>query len=290
MRPIPILGLSALAALALARPALAQAPVKELGRVQNAIEVIEESLRIPAKGIPCALLKKAQGVVIVPGLVKVGFVLGGQRGKGVACVRDEHGNWSNPIFITLTGGSIGWQAGVQSTDLVLVCTTRRSLDRILAGKGKLTLGADASIAAGPVGRQFDAATDLRLNAEMYSYSRSRGLFAGLSVDGAALCIDWHANDHFYGRKGVTTADILAGQNILLPEQALKLRAVLAQHSGLPGLPPPMVVPPPPAGPPIVVPAPPPSGPPVLLPPTPPPPGPGAPPATPPPPMPLPKGN
>ena len=121
--------------------------------------------------------------MIVPRVIKAGLVVGGRFGRGVVLVRNGKGCWSNPAFVTLTGGSVGWQIGVQSTDLVLVFKNRKTADRLLHGKDKLTLGADAAVAAGPLGRQAEAGTDARLHAEIYSYSRSRGLFAGISLKG-----------------------------------------------------------------------------------------------------------
>src|SRR5690606_12123420 len=115
---------------------------------------------------------------------------------------------SNPVFIRVSGGSFGWQLGVQSTDLVLVFTTRKGVDGIT--DGKLTLGADASVAAGPVGRQASASTDQNFTAEVYSYSRARGLFAGVALDGTAITIDHRANAKFYGKRGVTPSDVFSG--------------------------------------------------------------------------------
>jgi lipid-binding SYLF domain-containing protein len=168
----------------------------------------------------------------------------------VLLVRDPAGGWSNPIFLTMSGGSIGWQAGAQSTDLVLIFRTARSVDRFLKGKGKLTLGADASVAAGPVGREAAAATDMQLKAEIFTYSRTRGLFAGVSVAGDVVRIDWAGNERFYGNREVCPADILANHNILIPEAALRLRATLVRQTTpgaapLPPVPGPVPSPPPP---------------------------------------------
>jgi lipid-binding SYLF domain-containing protein len=216
---------------------------KEIALVGQATEVLDVSAKVPEKGIPANLLQQAQGVLILPDVVKASFVFGGRHGHGLFLVRTKTG-WSNPIFVTLTGGSFGWQAGLQSADLVLVFTTSQGVDRLLKGRGKLTLGVDASIAAGPVGRQASAATDAMLRAEIYSYSRSRGLFLGLALEGDSVLIDWTANDHFYGRNNVTPADILTGNAISTPEPALTLRTLLASMTA-----PPI---PPPAGPPAPV--------------------------------------
>jgi lipid-binding SYLF domain-containing protein len=133
----------------------------------------------------------------MPDVVKAGLVFGGRGGKGLMAVRGSDGTWSNPTFITLGGGSFGFQAGVQSADVVLVFRNRRGVDNIV--NGKFTLGADASVAAGPVGRSAQASTDGQLKAEIYSYSRARGLFAGIALDGAVIAIDNRANRRVYGR-------------------------------------------------------------------------------------------
>lgn len=164
-------------------------------QVNEATQTLREILAVPLKGIPEALLHDAQGIAIIPGMVKGGFIIGVRHGKGVLVTRDESGAWRAPVFITLSGGSIGPQAGLQATDMVLVFKTRRSVDGIL--RGKLAIGADAAVAAGPVGRQASAATDAQLKAEILSYSRSRGLFAGLAIDGAVLHVDHRANNEYY---------------------------------------------------------------------------------------------
>ena len=157
--------------------------------------VLDELARIPLRGIPPALLADAHGVAVIPRVVKAGFIIGGRGGHGVVLERKD-GVWGVPTFVSIGGASIGFQAGVEAADVVLVFKSRKSLDRILEGKGKVTLGVDAAIAAGPVGRQAEAGTDGRLQAEIVSYSRSRGLFAGIALDGAALVNDRDANAAF----------------------------------------------------------------------------------------------
>jgi lipid-binding SYLF domain-containing protein len=224
--------LPVLASLAwLAAPAAqARAQTKEIALAVSAAEVIECLATIPEKGIPPAILCDAKAVAIFPNVVKGSFIFGGRHGRGVLLVRDSIGGWSNPLFLSISGGSIGWQAGVQSTDLVLIFRTTQSVDRFLKGKGKLALGADASVAAGPVGREAAAATDARLKAEIYTYSRSRGLFVGVSLAGDAMLLDWRANERFYSSRDVCVADVFSGRNILLPEAALRLRATLAKQA------------------------------------------------------------
>ncbi len=152
------------------------------------------------------LLKVTEGIIVIPKLINAGFVLAGKRGKGIAVVKREDGTWSNPVFITLTGGSVGFQAGVQSIDLVLVFKNRETLEKI--GKGSFTLGGDISVTAGPVGRNSSASTDYKLEAEVYSYSRSKGIFAGISLSGSALDVDSKLNTKFYGNE-VDAASVFA---------------------------------------------------------------------------------
>lgn len=170
-------------------------------RIQRATEVLDEVMRMPEHSIPQKLLQEAHAIVVVPDVVKVGLGVGGKRGRGVISIRLPDGTWSSPSFVTLTGGSFGFQVGVQATDVVLVFRSERGLDSVV--NGKFTLGADAAVAAGPVGRNAQASTDAQFKAEIYSYSRSRGLFAGVALDGAVLSIDHRSNGRAYGNK--TTA-------------------------------------------------------------------------------------
>ncbi len=159
----------------------ASAATKEEKRVSDATDVLDRLLRIPEKSIPPSLLARAYAVAVIPNVIKAGFIFGARRGKGVIVIRQGDDSWSNPAFVTLTGGSVGWQAGVESADVILVFKTRKGVTNI--ANGKLTLGAEASIAAGPVGRNAGIATDVQFEAEVMSYSRSRGLFAGVALDG-----------------------------------------------------------------------------------------------------------
>ena len=165
-------------------------------RARNAVRVLSEIQKIPEQAIPDKLLDEARAILVVPDTIKAGLVLGGRRGHGLMSVKGTDGAWSNPVFVTLTGGSVGFQAGVQSADVVLVFRNDRSLDDVV--NGKFTLGADAGVAAGPVGRSAAAATDGQLKAEIWSWSRARGLFAGVALDGAVLQIDDEANTAVYG--------------------------------------------------------------------------------------------
>jgi lipid-binding SYLF domain-containing protein len=181
-----------------AGPPVAVAPVvtsEEQRLVADASVVFDEMLAIPAGGIPRSMLAGAEAVAVIPRVVKGGFIVGARYGRGVVIAKDAQGVWHTPMFLTITGGNIGWQAGVQATDLVLVYRSRRSVDSLMSGK--LTIGADAAAAAGPVGREASAATDTSFTAEVYTYSRSRGLFAGVSLDGSVLKIDHAATDAYY---------------------------------------------------------------------------------------------
>lgn len=213
--------------IGLVHPAVVQAGAKEEKKVNDAAAVMSEIMAIPEKGIPPELLRNAEGIAIIPGLLKAGFVIGGRYGTGVVAVRRSDGRWSNPTFVYLAGGSFGLQIGAQSTDIVLVFKTSRSIDAMK--RGKFTLGADASVAAGPVGRHAEAATDIMLKAEIYSYSRSRGLFAGVALEGAALQIDDNANIDFYNKPAVSVDDIFAGK-VKAPAAAGNLRKVLEKYT------------------------------------------------------------
>lgn len=178
--------------------------VDEISRINAATEVIQEITGIP-EGISPELLRNAYGIVIIPGTIKLGFFFGGQYGSGIALTRGEDGSWSNPAFVYIAGGSFGLQFGAVSSDIILVFKTRKSVMGL--AKGNFTLGGDAAIAAGPVGRRAVAATDWQLKAEIYSYARSRGLFAGISVDGSVLAIDTNANETFYAKPGISANEI-----------------------------------------------------------------------------------
>ena len=189
-----LLRLSALLLLAVSTAAVAGA--QEDARAHNAVRVLTDIQAIPESAIPDKLLDEARAIVVVPDTIKLGLVIGGRRGHGLMAVKRPDGTWSNPSFVSLTGGSIGFQAGVQSADVVLVFRSDRGLESIV--NGKFTLGADASVAAGPVGRSASAATDGEMKAEIWSWSRARGMFAGVALDGAVLSIDDAANEAVYG--------------------------------------------------------------------------------------------
>jgi len=168
---------------------------KEETKLNDSAVVLREFGKMK-ESIPHQLLEETHGIIIIPKLINAGLVVGGKRGKGIAMVKDANGKWSDPVFVTLTGGSFGLQVGVQSVDLVLVFKHSETLRKI--GRGSFTLGGDISVAAGPVGRSSTASTDYKLQAEVYSYSRSRGLFAGITLNGASLSVDATSNKDFYG--------------------------------------------------------------------------------------------
>lgn len=210
--------LAALAALSLAAvAATAVAGPKEDARAHNAVRVLTEIQAIPENAIPDKLLDDARAIVVVPDTIKAGLVIGGRRGHGMMSVKSPAGTWSQPVFVTLTGGSIGLQAGVQSADVVLVFRNDRSLESLV--NGKFTLGADAGVAAGPLGRNASTATDGQLQAEIWSWSRARGLFVGVALDGAVLRIDDEANQAVYGR-GATPRMIFEGRAPQPPSNAV----------------------------------------------------------------------
>ncbi len=199
----------------------------ELKRAENAIRVLNEVMQAPDKAIPRELLQSAHAIVVVPDVLKAGFVIGGRRGEGLISVKSPDGTWSNPSFVNLTGGSIGFQAGVSSTDVILVFRTERGVDSIV--HGKFTLGADASAAAGPVGRTAQASTDAQLKAEIFSYSRARGLFAGVALDGSVLSIDNGSNQLIYG-EGVTPRRIFEGGVSNVPSGLVDFRDRLEEYT------------------------------------------------------------
>jgi lipid-binding SYLF domain-containing protein len=214
--------------VSLAMSMSAVAAERQDARLLNSTEVLNELLQMPEQNIPSWLLERAYAVAVVPSVIKVGLGIGGRRGKGVLVVRRDSGTWSNPVFVNLTGGSFGFQVGVQSTDVVLVFTSRHSIEGIVGGK--VTLGADASVAAGPVGRQSSAATDVGLTAQVYSYSRASGLFAGVALDGSALTIDHRSNELFYRRPGVLASEIIRSDAPAAPGAAQEFVAAIQRSA------------------------------------------------------------
>ena len=176
----------------------------EAERAQNAASVLKEIMEAPDQSIPEGLLKKAYGIAVIPHVVKGAFGVGGRYGKGLVAQRNADGGWGTPLFIEIGGGSFGLQIGVEATDVIMVFTNSEGFKPLL--KGRLKIGADASATAGPVGRKAEAGTDILLKSAIYSYSRSKGLFAGIALDGAVIQLDDEANKTVYGKKSVA-ADI-----------------------------------------------------------------------------------
>ena len=225
---IRIMDLLLVALLLVAGAGVAEAGMNQIREVEDAIAVIQEFTKIPENQIPPSLLRNAQAIAVIPGVIKIGFIFAGNYGRGVLSVRDKYGYWTNPAFVTLVGGSIGWQIGAQSADIILVFKSIRSINDITAGK--FTLGADASVAVGPVGRHAEAGTDFELKSEIYSYSRTRGLFAGLSVQGAALEMDYDSIADFYGNTQIGARDIFETPDLNAPQVAADFRQVLAEQT------------------------------------------------------------
>ncbi len=188
-------------AVVLQSPAIlgAQRASDEVDRVEDAIEVLRELTAQPDDGIPQYLLQRAEAIVVIPEMIRGGFVIGAKHGRGIVSIRDQAREvWSPPAFVAMTGGSVGWQIGAQSVDLVLLVMNRRGVDELLSDR--FTVGGELSIVAGPVGRTANAATGVGLESQILAYSRARGLFAGATLEGVSIRADNDANDNFYGRR------------------------------------------------------------------------------------------
>ncbi|MEY4634280.1 MAG: hypothetical protein RJA55_78 [Acidobacteriota bacterium] len=214
--------------VALSLTSLSAQASDEARRISDSIIVLDEIMAAADQSVPRSILEKAVGVAVFPSLLKGGFVVGGQRGKGILSVRDRQtGLWSAPAFLTITGGSIGAQIGAQAIDLVLVVNNDRGLEQLV--KNQFKVGAEAGVAAGPVGREAAAATDIQMRAQILSYSRARGLFAGITLNGATIRQDRDANERFYGtayRTGQIVFEGLAGA----PQSVAAWKATLAKYA------------------------------------------------------------
>jgi lipid-binding SYLF domain-containing protein len=217
--------LAVLLAVTLVAPGPALADEKTDKRLDQSQKVFEAFSDLTEQSIPTWLLERAYGVVVVPQVVKAALMFGGRGGKGVMAVRNPDGSWSSPVFVTLGGLNFGLQFGVQATDVVLVLMSRQSVEGL--ADGKVTLGADASVAAGPLGRSSAAATDATLSAQVLSYSRSSGLFAGVALDGSVLAIDHGANETAYGIADVLASQIFDGK-VAAPPPAQSFTAALTR--------------------------------------------------------------
>jgi lipid-binding SYLF domain-containing protein len=215
--------------LALALPfATASAQSDEARRIHESVTVLSEIMGAGDQSIPSSIMQKAQGIAVFPSLLKGGLIVGGQHGRGILSVRDEKtGAWSSPAFLTITGGSFGAQIGGQAVDLILVVQNRRGLEQLVSNQFKV--GADASVAAGPVGRDAGASTDIQMRAQILSYSRTRGLFAGVTLNGSTIRQDRDANDRFYGMGYRTSQIVFDGQGGS-PEPVASWKAALGRYA------------------------------------------------------------
>jgi SH3 domain-containing YSC84-like protein 1 len=209
----------------MALPALAESDKASLdARLENARTVIDEIMQTPDKGIPDSIVKQATCIAVVPSLKKGAFIVGGQYGQGVVTCRTGRG-WSGPVFIRMAGGSFGFQIGGEGTDLVLVAVNDKGLQDLL--KSKFKIGGDASAAAGPVGRNAQAETDISMRAELLTYSRSKGLFAGIDLDGTTVSQNTDDTTKFYGAPH-TFDQILKG-NVLPPQDSRPFLRTIAKY-------------------------------------------------------------
>lgn len=199
----------------------------EAKRVRDATTAFSEIMAAADNAIPASILDNADGIAIFPGTIRGGFIVGGLRGRGILSVRGEAGGWSSPAFLTMTGGSFGLQIGGQAADIILVIMNRRGLENLVSNQFKI--GADAAVAAGPVGRDAQVATDIQLRAEILSYSRARGLFAGVTINGSTIRQDRDANERFYGKR-VETKQVVFDGAVGAPEPVGAWQAALEQYA------------------------------------------------------------
>ncbi len=221
------LRLIAAALLLLSLPVYAQKKNEEAERVAAATTVMTEIMGASDKAIPSSVLGKAQGIAVFPSTIKAGFIVGGSRGRGVLSVKSDAGTWSAPAFLTLTGGSFGLQIGGSATDLVLVIMNQRGMENLVRNQFKV--GADIGVAAGPVGRDAQASTDIQMRAQILSYSRSRGVFAGVTINGSTIRQDQDANERFYG-KPYETKQVVFERLGGAPEPVAAWRATLEKYT------------------------------------------------------------
>lgn len=208
----------------------AAAQEDQIDRVRDAAVALDEIMAASDKSIPTSILQRAEAIVVIPSAKKAGLGFGGQYGRGVMSARDANGVWSSPAFLRLDGGSVGFQIGGSSTDIVLVVMNRRGLDNLM--RNQFEVGGEAGATAGPVGRDAAASTDIQMRAQILSYSRSRGLFAGVSLKGASIRQDLDSNEKFYGSRFITR-DILIERKATQPRSAeavAQWQAALQKHA------------------------------------------------------------
>jgi SH3 domain-containing YSC84-like protein 1 len=209
------------------------APPSVLAASDVTIETVKESAKVyetvmagRRTRIPSQVLSQAQGIAIIPNVIKAGFIVGGSRGKGLLVLRDRNGNWSNPVFLSLTSGSVGLQAGGQSSDIILVFRNQASIDAALTHG--FTVGGSVSVAAGPIGGDPVSPTDAQTEADIYAYAMNKGLFAGLTVEGAKVDVDRSRNQDFYGQRYITVQQIISDAGVAVPPEVRKLHKALQQ--------------------------------------------------------------
>ena len=198
----------------------------EAKRAQKAADVLGAMLKAEDREIPEYLLSKAEGIAVIPHVVKGAFMVGGRFGKGLVSARRDDGTWSAPVYVDIGGASYGFQIGVEATDLVLVFVEKGGLEALL--KDKLELGGNATIAAGPLGRKASVGTNVTLDSAIYSYSRTKGVFAGVSLEGAVLNVDGSANQEIYGKE-MTADQILNGKDVATPKAAMPFLEALRTY-------------------------------------------------------------
>jgi len=225
-----VAALAAIGPLSQTNPLAAQNNEDQAKRVREAATVLDEIMGAADKAVPRSVMEKAEAIAVFPSLIKGGIGIGGQRGRGILSVRDrKNGGWSNPAFLTITGGSVGAQFGLQAIDLVLVINNQRGLEQLV--KNQFKVGADAGVAAGPVGREASAATDIQMRAQILSYSRSRGLFAGVTLNGSTIRQDRDANERLYGVGYRTGQIVFEGMGAPTAADAVNnWRAALAKYA------------------------------------------------------------
>lgn len=209
----------------------AQNPLREQSLIRQANMQLQGFQRDPKVAIPAGSLAEAQGIALFPEIIKAGFVVGGQHGQGLLLVRNADGTWSHPLFVNLTSGSIGLQAGVKSSDLVLLFRDRRSIERFLIGKGMLGLNTDAAVAAGNSGSATGVGTNIKLSADIVAFARNRGLFAGLSAGGTSIAMSRRRNLDYYGGLGADPAAVLQAKDLPFTQDLLDLTDRLMEMEG-----------------------------------------------------------
>jgi len=230
MRSKIILPLVAILFLLLTLPVQSEVSTEQMTKIRNASDVLRNALAGPEGGIPKEVVDTAQGIAVIPGIVKGAFIAGGRYGDGVLTVRADKDNWSSPAFISLTGASLGAQVGAEVSDLILVFNTKKGIDAL--EDGKLDLGADIALVAGPLGGKGEWTGDVTPGADVYAYSRNeRGLFAGFSLTGSVVQFDDSANASFYGKAGITPEMIFARGPVTAPMATNEFTCLVAKTTG-----------------------------------------------------------